>query len=439
MSQAIPQVSGAKPGTGHMKEFSENFVKFLMRANAECGELAEYNMAGQETILLSGVEAQEYFFRGSDDNLSRAAAYQAMVPVFGPGVIFDAPPDKMKIQLKIQVDALRYQNMKNYAPVIAAEVEQWIAGWGDEGELDFMDEFLELTLRTATHCLLGKDFRDKMTDEFKTLYRALEAGLQAIAFVDPYMQQPIFEERDRARERLEEIITAMVDERRNSDVEYNDALATFMMGTYADGSPLTGTEITGLVIATIFAGHHTSSGTSTWMLTELARNPAATADIIEELNSIYSDGGELSHNSLREMPKMEAFVREVLRVHPPLVVLMRKVINDIEYKDYLIPAGKTVAISTYGSHRNPEYFPNPDTFDPTREEPKTMFAYIPFGGGRHKCGGNAFALLQQKAIFSALLRHYTFELVDESDSYTDDLSGMVLRPQSPCRLRYRRR
>lgn len=439
MSQAIPQVSGAKPGTGHMEEFSENFVKFLMRANAECGELAEYNMAGQETILLSGVEAQEYFFRGSDDNLSRAAAYQAMVPVFGPGVIFDAPPDKMKIQLKIQVDALRYQNMKNYAPVIAAEVEQWIAGWGDEGELDFMDEFLELTLRTATHCLLGKDFRDKMTDEFKTLYRALEAGLQAIAFVDPYMQQPIFEERDRARERLEEIITAMVDERRNSDVEYNDALATFMTGTYADGSPLTGTEITGLVIATIFAGHHTSSGTSTWMLTELARNPAATADIIEELNSIYSDGGELSHNSLREMPKMEAFVREVLRVHPPLVVLMRKVINDIEYKDYLIPAGKTVAISTYGSHRNPEYFPNPDTFDPTREEPKTMFAYIPFGGGRHKCGGNAFALLQQKAIFSALLRHYNFELVDESDSYTDDLSGMVLRPQSPCRLRYRRR
>ena len=68
-----------------------------------------------------------------------------------------------------------------------------------------------------------------------------------------------------------------------------------------------------------------------------------------------------------------------------------------------------------------------------------MFAYIPFGGGRHKCGGNAFALLQQKAIFSALLRRYSFEIVDQSDSYADDLSGMVLRPKSPCRLRYKRR
>lgn len=439
MPKVIPLVSGAKPDMGHMEEFSANFVNFLMRANAECGELAEYNMAGQETILLSGVEAQEYFFRGSDENLSRAAAYQAMVPVFGPGVIFDAPADKMKIQLKIQVDALRYQNMKNYAPVIANEVAEWVAGWGDEGELDFMDEFLELTLRTATHCLLGKDFRDKMTDEFKELYRALEAGLQAIAFVDPYMQQPIFEKRDRARERLEEIITAIVDERRASGKEYNDALATFMQGTYADGTFLNGTEITGLVIATIFAGHHTSSGTATWMLTELARHPNETVEIIAELNDIYQDGNELSHNALREMPKMEAFVNEVLRMHPPLVVLMRRVMNDIEYKDYLIPAGKTVAISIFGSHRNPEFFPDPDVFDFTREAPENLFAYIPFGGGRHKCGGNAFALLQLKAIFSALLRHYTFELADKSDNYVDDLSGMVLRPQSPCRLRYKKR
>lgn len=436
---SIPKVSGAKPDTGHLEEYTDNFVEFLLRANKECGELAEYSLAGQKTILLSGPEAQEFFFRGSDEHLSRAAAYQAMVPIFGPGVIFDAPPDRMKTQLKIQVDALRYQNMKNYAPVIAQEVEDWIADWGDEGELDFLEEFLELTIHTATHCLLGKDFRDKMTAEFKELYRALEAGLQAIAFVDPYMQQPIFEKRDQARERLEEIISRLIEERRNSDTEYTDALATFMSGSYADGSALSPTEVTGLIIATIFAGHHTSSGTATWTLTELARNPKAASDIVQELESIYQEGEALSHSSMREMPKMEAFVKEVLRVHPPLVVLMRRVVKDMEYKGYTISAGKTIAISTYGSHRNADYFPNPDIFDPSREEPDNLFAYIPFGGGKHKCGGNAFALLQLKAIFSALLKHYEFELAGEPESYVDDLSGMVLRPASPCKLKYRRR
>ena len=75
--------------------------------------------------------------------------------------------------------------MKNYSTVISQEVEDWVADWGDEGELDFLDEFLRLTLHTATHCLLGKDFRDQMTEEFRELYHDLEKGLQAIAFVDP--------------------------------------------------------------------------------------------------------------------------------------------------------------------------------------------------------------------------------------------------------------
>lgn len=435
-----PLLSGANGDMGHMAEFSTNYIKFLARAEQECGELAEFNMAGQETVLMSGPDAQEVFFRASDEQLSQAAAYQVMVPLFGPGVIFDATPERRKTQLKIQVDALRYQNMKNYAAVIAKEVEDWIADWGDAGEREFFEEFQQLTLHTATHCLLGSDFRYKMTDEFKKLYRALEAGLQAIAFVDPYMQQPLFAERDRARERLEEIVAEIVAERRTDNKAYGDALETFMNGTYKDGSYLNETELTGLVIATMFAGHHTSSGVATWTLTELARNPRYTREIVAELDEIFKDGGELSHHSMRDMPKLEGFIREVLRMHPPLVVLMRRVMEDLQYKDYVIPAGKTVAVSTYGSHRNPDYFPEPNTFNPYREEPGHLFAYIPFGGGRHKCGGNAFAILQLKAIFAALLRRYTFELVEDTAYYVDDVShSMTLRPTAPCRLRYTRR
>lgn len=435
-----PKVGGEKPGVGHMEEFGVNFARFLMRCNEECGELAEYNMGGQQTVLMSGPEAQEAFFKTLDQKLSRAAAYQATVPVFGKGVIFDAPPDKMKTQLKIQVDALRYQNMKSYAAIISQEVEDWVAQWGEEGELDFLDEFVRLTLHTACHCLLGKDFRYKMTEEFKQLYHDLEKGLQAIAFVDPYMQQPVFAARDKARERLQELISEIIAERRaNSDVTYGDALETFMSGTYTDGSYLTDNEITGLVIATMFAGHHTSSGTATWTLTELARQQEYAVEVLEELEALFKDGDELTLEALREIPHLERFIEEVLRLHPPLILLMRRVIEDIEYKGTLIEAGKTVAISTYGSHRNTDYFPDPEHFDPHRENPDTLFAYIPFGGGPHKCAGNAFAMMQLKSIFAALLPRYEFELVDPDETYQDDFSAMVLKPSGPCRLRYKKR
>ncbi|MFT4615319.1 MAG: sterol 14-demethylase, partial [Bacteroidia bacterium] len=318
--------------------------------------------------------------------------------------------------------------------------EDWIADWGDEGELDFLDEFIQLTLNTACHCLLGSDFRYKLTDEFKELYHALEAGLQAIAFVDPYMQQPVFEARDNARARLQELISEIIAERRNnSDKEYGDALETFMSGTYADGSCLSDNEVTGLVIATMFAGHHTSSGTACWTAVELARAKEQAAEVLHELQELFSDGAQLTMEALREIPRLERFIEEVLRLHPPLVLLMRRVLEDIDYNGTLIEAGKTVAISTYGSHRNTDYFPDPERFDYHREKPDTLWAYIPFGGGPHKCAGNAFAMMQLKSIFAALLPRYEFDLVDPNDSYQDDLSAMVLKPSSPCRLRYKRR
>ena len=375
-----------------------------------------------------------------DKKLSRAAAYQATVPVFGKGVIFDAPPDRMKTQLKIQVDALRYQNMQHYAAIIAQEVEDWVAGWGEEGELDFLDEFVQLTLHTACHCLLGADFRYKMTDEFKELYHALEKGLQAIAFVDPYMQQPVFEARDKALVRLQELIGGMIKERRaNSDTNYGDALETFMSGTYKDGSHLTENEVTGLVIATMFAGHHTSSGTATWTLVELARQKAYAGEVLDELHTLFKDGQALTLEALREIPRLERFIEEVLRMHPPLILLMRRVIEDIDYNGTLIEAGKTVAISTFGSHRNADFFPDPERFDPHRPKPDNLWTFIPFGGGPHKCAGNAFAMMQLKSIFAALLPRYEFDLVEPSESYQDDFSAMVLKPSSPCRLRYKKR
>jgi len=96
------------------------------------------------------------------------------------------------------------------------------------------------------------------------------------------------------------------------------------------------------------------------------------------------------------------------------------------------------------SHRIADVFPEPEKFDPdryseARQEDAKPFSWIAFGGGKHKCSGNAFAMLQLKAIFSILLRRYTFELIDDKDHYQDDFTQMVVQPVSPCRVRYIKR
>ena len=110
----------------------------------------------------------------------------------------------------------------------------------------------------------------------------------------------------------------------------------------------------------------------------------------------------------------------------------------------MIKAGKYVCVSPRVSHRIPEIFPDPEKFDPDRftkerQEDAQPYSWVAFGGGRHKCSGNAFALLQLKAIYAILLRRYKFELVDPPESYQDDYKQMVVQPSSPCMVRYTKR
>ena len=92
MTKAIPQLSGALSGSGHLDEFNADPLSLMNRAYKECGEVAQFNLGGLHTVLLVGPGAHEAFFRAPDEQLSAAQAYQMMVPVFGEGVQYGAPP-----------------------------------------------------------------------------------------------------------------------------------------------------------------------------------------------------------------------------------------------------------------------------------------------------------------------------------------------------------
>jgi sterol 14-demethylase len=445
MSEHTPihKLGGAKPETGHFLEFLENPAHFLLRAYHEGGELTEIDLGGMRNVLMVGPDAHEAVFRAPDQQLSAAAPYAYMVPVFGEGIQYGAPLELERQQVKMQANALRASKMKGYAGVIAQEVEDWVANWGDEGEIDVVTEFQALVLRTSTHCLMGTEFRNKLTDEFGALYHDLECAVSAEAILDPYGAGEIFEKRDRARARLQEIVMDVIEERRaeGGGKEYFDMLDTFMGAEYVDGSKLPDEQIPGMVVWIMFGGFHTSSNTAAWTLVELARNPQFVPQIKAEVDQIFGgqSGGNLEYAAMREIPMLDSFVGEALRLHPPLCTLMRQVMQEFEYKGNTIPVGDTLVISPYVSHRVPEYFPDPERFDPGRTPSDNVFAYIPFGGGARKCVGNAFAMLQVKAIFCALLSRYEFEIVGDPEDIVDSMPSLILRPSDPCRVKYRRR
>ena len=215
-----------------------------------------------------------------------------------------------------------------------------------------------------------------------------------------------------------------------------------MDAEYSDGSKLSDHEITGMLVAAMFAGHHTSSVTTAWTLIELLRHRRFLQEVRNEIHARYADEESYTFQSLRDLENTESAVKEALRIHPPLFILLRAALEDCEILGYQVKKGNWVAVSPMVAHRDDEVFRNaseydPDRYGPGREEDKRPFAYISFGGGRHKCMGNAFAILQIKTIIAVLLNRYDFELL--GDPIETDFQGLVLGPKPPIRIRYRRR
>lgn len=439
---APPSLSGGLPVLGHAVEFIRGALELLSRANREHGEVAAINVLNRRMFALFGPDAHEAVFRAPDQQLNPQDAYKIMTPVFGKGMVYDAPADKMNEQLKMLLPALRDKRMRSYGEIILDEVEQSIAGWGDEGEIDLVDYCRVLTNFTSSACLIGPEFRNGMSEEFARVYHDLERGVTPLSYIHNDLPLPSFRKRDRARLRMVEMISGIIEERRGSGRTGEDFLQTLMDAKYKHGAPLTDDEITGMLLAAMFAGHHTSSVTTAWTLLELLQNPVHLDAVVDELDERFGDDGAVTFQSLRDIQQTEYAVKEALRLHPPLFMLVRVVKEPFSFKGFHFPIDSWLIVSPTVSHQLGDVFAAPHRFDPQRfapprEEDKRDYAYIPFGGGRHKCMGNAFALLQVKAILAVLLRRYRFELT--GDTIGSDFHGLVIGPKEPCRLRYRRR
>jgi sterol 14-demethylase len=440
-----PDVPEIIRGTGHLPEMRVDPIALFSRTRAECGDVGRFRLADKEVVLVSGAEANEAFFRAPEQVLDQAAAYPFMTPIFGKGVVFDASPEERQQMLKNQ--ALRGEMMRGHAQTIEAEIRRMVADWGDEGEIDLLDFFAELTIYTTSSCLIGKPFRDQLDGSFAAIYHQLEHGTDAIAYVDAYADIENFRLRDEAREQLVEKIQAIITDRvaRGEIPREERDLLDVLIAVGYDAE-----MVTGIFISMMFAGHHTSSGTASWAMIELMRNPDVMSEVVDELDELYSpdaDGTapDVSFQALRSIPVLEATLKETLRLHPPLIILMRLVQEDFELLGHTIPEGTLIAASPRVSNRIEEDFPKADEFhperyvDPRQEDLQNRWTWIPFGAGKHRCVGNAFAMMQMKAIFSVILRDFEFEPAQPLESYEDDVSKMVIQLAQPATVRYHRR
>ncbi|KAJ1670343.1 Lanosterol 14-alpha-demethylase, partial [Spiromyces aspiralis] len=173
-----------------------------------------------------------------------------------------------------------------------------------------------------------------------------------------------------AHAELERIFSKVIEARRKQPHhQLVDMLDVFMTTTYKSGESISDLQATNLCIVLLMAGQHTSAATTTWALLNLAKQHDILDSAYVEMKHVMGDDlPDVEYEDLKKLETLDDIVRETLRIHPPLLQIMRKVIKPIAIPgtSYILPAGNYLVASPMVSATDKAHFFNPEAFIPSR-------------------------------------------------------------------------
>ncbi|KAK9122568.1 hypothetical protein Sjap_012170 [Stephania japonica] len=227
------------------------------------------------------------------------------------------------------------------------------------------------------------------------------------------------------------VIEKKRDEELKGNVEKD--LISHLMDTKGDnGNLLTDEEIADSVILLMDDGHDTSSGTMMMLIKYLAEMPDVYQRVLEEQREIISQkkpGEKLNKNDIQKMKYSWNVVNEVLSLFPRIMGTFRKAKVDFIYNCFFIPKDWMIWWTRSSTHNDPQYFHNPEEFDPERFDRDTItpHSFVPIGGGPRMCPGKGkeFARVEILVFLLNLVQNFRRNLV-----YPDELITLDPMPTS---------
>nr|QTW43664.1 CYP3027-like protein [Eurytemora affinis] len=184
-------------------------------------------------------------------------------------------------------------------------------------------------------------------------------------------------------------------------------------------------QITSQSIIFLIAGYETTASTLGALCYQLVKNTEVLEKLVAEIDEVLEKfDGKLDHETVAEMPYLEACIKETLRFSSPVSRNDRLCNKDFEYKGIKIPKGTSIGICNQVVHFDPEYWPEPYMFKPERflkENAGSIVpcSWLPFGAGPRACIGERFAMIEMKMGTVRLLSKYKIE-IDSTTRYNID-------------------
>jgi cytochrome P450 len=402
----------------------------------ELGPVTWNRAFGIKGIMVQGPDAAGEVLLNRDHAFANGPGWSYLIgPFFHRGLML-LDFDEHHLHRRIMQQAFTSDRLAGYLDPMNETLTNGIAAWPDSDQFRVYPAIKQLTLDIATRTFMGADVGAEADQLNQAFVDCVRAGTSIVRFNVPGLR---WSRGLTGRRRLEAYLYPQLPAKRAS--EQNDLFSALCHARSEDGEQFSDEDVVNHMIFLLMAAHDTTTITLSTMAYYLAKFPEWQDRCRAESEALGTPA--LAFADLDQLVSLDLVMRESMRMITAVPGVARKAVKDTTVAGYFIPSGTQLTINMHFGHHMAEYWPDPERFDPERfaehrrEDKIHRHAWIPFGGGVHKCIGLYFGMMQVKAAMHQLLLTRRWSVPSDYEMPIDWTS--LPRPKDGLPVRLQRR
>ncbi len=433
------------PLLGSMIEARRDPLAFTLRLAREHDDVAGFHLGPYKGYLVSHPEGVRHVLQANHRNYDKHNYdYEMLRPFLGDGLLTSDGEQWLKERRLIQPAFHREQLAKFVGSMhesIRRMLDRWHALVRENSPVDVDREMNSLALEIVSKGLLGAELGGRgarILEAFRVLNTEVALRFQSLLPLPLWLPLPGNLAARRAKAQIDGALTEFITERQGGSHE-ETLLDVLMQAHGGAANGVIPARVLDELVTLTLAGHETTAALLSWTWYLLAKNPEIAEQVRQEAWQVLS-GRAPEWPDLDKLVVTESVLKETLRLYPPVWIISRRAKEDDVIRGHNIRGESVVALSPYATHRDPNYWQEPDRFEPqrfmpARERERPHYAYFPFGGGPRLCIGAGFAMMEAKMVVASVVQRYRLRRLEQEPVRPRAL--VTLRPERSLRMELR--
>ena len=380
------------------------------------GDIAHYKIGWNHIVFLNHPDYIREILVVQNDNFVKERTVRRSKMLLGEGMITSEGAEH-RTQRQVAQPAFHRQRIPEYASLMVFEAARMRETWRAGEERDISRDMMHLTLNVVSQTLFATDLRDEVNELADAINRIM--GLYNFLVMLPaaewlvHVRPPGLAGFVRARKRIDAVVYRMIEAHRRRGG--SGSLLDMMLAASPDQSAESEQRLRDQVITIFLAGSETVANALAWTWYLLSQNPECEKRLHGEIDRELA-GRLPTFDDIPRLRYAEMVLAESMRLYPPAWAMGRRALADFQLGEFFLPAGTTVLMSQFVTHRDPRFFADPLQFNPERFTPeekarRVKFTYFPFGAGVRQCIGESFAWMESILLLATLAQKWKLSLV----------------------------